>query len=98
MRRFLKTSPLVRTTAAVNGGKPDLALPSQLVADLPQEILPPLNLPFIFDALRREPVHHAQDAPALIRFGQDDLGGLAVAQKLRHTSGTIFSVFSTFSG
>ena len=62
--------------------------PSQLVADLPQEVLPPLDLALVLDALRREPVHHAQDATALLRLGQDDLrgvgGGAEDAADFRH--------------
>src|SRR5262249_35167041 len=50
--------------------------PSQLVPDLAQEVLAPLDLALVLDALRGEPVHHAQDASALVGFGQDDLRGV----------------------
>jgi hypothetical protein len=43
---------------------------SQLVPDLPQEILPPPDLTLVFDALRGEPVYNPQDTTALLRFGQ----------------------------
>jgi len=44
--------------------------PSQLVADLPQEFLPPLDWLLVLDALRGETVHHAQDGPPLLRLGR----------------------------
>ena len=75
------------------------ALPrSQFVTNLAQEVLAPLDLVLVFDTLRGEPVHHAQDASPLVRLGQNDLRGVRRGEKMRQTSGTIFSVFSTFRG
>lgn len=51
-------------------------LRSQFVADLPQEVLAPVDLLLVLDALRGEAVHHAEDATALFGFGQDDLRGV----------------------
>ena len=36
------------------------------ISNLPQEVLPPLDLGVVFDAFRRESVNHAHDAPALV--------------------------------
>ena len=46
---------------------------SLLVADLPQEVLPPLDLDFILDAPGRESINHPKDASSLLRFCHDDL-------------------------
>ena len=44
--------------------------PSLLVSYLPQEIFPPFDVGVVFNALRREPVHDAQDASSLVHLGQ----------------------------
>src|SRR5262245_6631453 len=53
-----------------------LSLLVPLVADLPQEVHPPIDLPLVLDTLGGEPVHHARDAPAWLSLGQDDPGGV----------------------
>src|SRR5579871_5868948 len=68
-RRYWLSS--LRKIPQVGGGSQG-RLRSQLVADLPQEVFPPLDLALILDALGAEPVHHAQDGPPLLCLGQDD--------------------------
>ena len=48
--------------------------PSLLVSYLPQEILPPLDVAFVLNALRRETVHHAQDASIWARSDEVEAG------------------------
>jgi hypothetical protein len=46
-------------------------LGAQLVADLPQENLPPPDLGLVFDILGREHVYNAHDATTLLGLGED---------------------------
>ena|SRR5579864_3106113 len=52
-------------------------IPSHLVPDLPQKVLPPLDFDVVFDALGSEPVYHAEEATAQLCFGQDDFRWVA---------------------
>ena len=54
---------------------------SQLVPDLPQESLSPLDFVLVLDALRRESVHHAQDATALIHLSKHHFGRIGRRKK-----------------
>ena len=61
---------------------------SQLIPNLPQQALPPLDFSVALDSLGREAVHHAQDAAALLGFGEDHFGRIGRraedAAHLRH--------------
>jgi hypothetical protein len=53
---------------------------SLLVPNLPQEILLPLDVVFVLDALGRKSIHHAENASTLIHLGKHHLVGFTVAQ------------------
>jgi hypothetical protein len=67
-------------------------LSSLLVADLPQEFIPPLDLTVALDAFRCEAVHDAEDATALLHVGQDNLRGVGSGAE-----GTLLPVFITLT-
>src|SRR5262249_11830557 len=48
----------------------------QLITEIAQELLAPDDARLIFHALRFAPVHHAEDATTLRRFGDNDLSGI----------------------
>ncbi len=71
---------------------------SQLVAELPQQILPPRDVVLALDPLRRKPVDDAQQSSSLVGLGHPASTGFAVAQKIRQTSGTILIALRTLTG
>src|SRR3990172_3991765 len=48
----------------------------EFVADLPQHLLPGRDLGVALDPLRLRAVDYAEDAAALLRFGEHDLNGI----------------------
>jgi hypothetical protein len=67
-------------------------LSSLLVADLPQKVIPPLDVIFALDAFRCEPAHDVEDATALLHVGQDNLRGVGGSAE-----GTLLHVLITLT-
>jgi hypothetical protein len=66
---------------------------SQLVADLPQQVLAPGNSCLIFYAPALAAVNDTENATSLIGLGDRDFDGIR-----RQTSGTLLMTFSTLTG
>ena len=49
-------------------------IPSKLVADLAQQVLPPCDVVVALDALGSEAVHHAQNTAPLFHLAEDHFG------------------------
>jgi hypothetical protein len=66
--------------SVIAGSEPCWLFASKLVADFPQEVLAPPDLALVFDSLRGEAIHDAEDATALLGFGQNDLRRVVSAE------------------
>ena len=71
---------------------------SQLVAELPKQILPPRDVILALDPFRRKPVDYAQQSSSLVGLGHHHLDRIRSRAEDPATSGTILIAFRTLTG